>query len=136
MARWMAACRSAYVAVSVGQFGELPEQQSVGWEPESQLLDVCRRLYAKFTERASRSLVQKAVALIARGSLRAIMKELDYQEHGGVPVLGVNGVAIIGHGRSTPRAVTNMIFRAEEMVTRGVHRQIEASLARFDAVAP
>jgi glycerol-3-phosphate acyltransferase PlsX len=85
---------------------------------------------AKFTQRAAHSLVQKAVGLVARGSLRAVMKEMDYQEHGGVPVLGVNGVAIIGHGRSTPRAVKNMIFRAQEMVLRGVHRRIEESMMR------
>ncbi len=88
---------------------------------------------ARFTALASRSLLSTAVALIARKSLRSIMKELDYQEHGGVPVLGVNGVTIIGHGRSTPKAIKNMIFRAQEMAARGVHRQIEESLARFRA---
>ena len=59
------------------------------------------------------------------------MKGMDYQEAGGVPVLGVNGVAIIGHGRSTPKAIKNMIFRAQEMAARGVHRQIAESIARF-----
>ncbi|MGA9121633.1 MAG: phosphate acyltransferase PlsX [Bacteroidota bacterium] len=86
---------------------------------------------AKFSALAAQSVKDKLVALLARNSLRAIMKELDYQEHGGVPVLGVNGVSIIGHGRSTPKAIMNMIFRAEEMVSRSVHRQIEESLARF-----
>ena len=86
---------------------------------------------AKFTALASQSVKDKLIAGLARNSLRSIMKELDYQEHGGVPVLGVNGVSIIGHGRSTPKAIKNMIFRAEEMVTRMVHRQIEESLARL-----
>jgi glycerol-3-phosphate acyltransferase PlsX len=85
---------------------------------------------AKFTALAEQNFKNKLVALLARNSLRSIMKELDYQEHGGVPVLGVNGVSIIGHGRSTPKAIKNMIFRAEEMVTRGVHRQIEEALAQ------
>jgi glycerol-3-phosphate acyltransferase PlsX len=86
---------------------------------------------AKFTQRAAHNPVRKAVALLARSSLRSIMKEMDYQEAGGVPVLGVNGVAIIGHGRSTPKAIKNMIFRAQEMAARGVHRQIAESIARF-----
>lgn len=85
---------------------------------------------AKFTALAARSVKEKLIAGLARNSLRSIMKELDYQEHGGVPVLGVNGVSIIGHGRSTPKAIKNMIFRAEEMVRQKVHRQIEESLAR------
>jgi glycerol-3-phosphate acyltransferase PlsX len=87
-------------------------------------------LKARFTTLAAKSVVNKLVALIARNSLRSVMKELDYQEHGGVPVLGVRGVSIIGHGRSTPKAIKNMIFRAEEMARRNVFTQIEDSLAR------
>ncbi len=90
---------------------------------------------AKFTALAARSLKDTVIAGLARNSLRSIMKELDYQEHGGVPVLGVNGISIIGHGRSTPKAIKNMIFRAEEMATRMVHRQIEDSLAQFQPSA-
>jgi glycerol-3-phosphate acyltransferase PlsX len=59
------------------------------------------------------------------------MKELDYQEHGGVPLLGVNGVSIIGHGGSTPKAIKNMIFRAEEMVQRKVNDKIRAAMAQY-----
>ncbi|HTY00358.1 MAG TPA: phosphate acyltransferase PlsX [Bacteroidota bacterium] len=83
----------------------------------------------KFTALAAKSLKDKIIAGLARNSLRPILKELDYQEHGGVPILGVDGVSIIGHGRSTPKAIKNMIFRAEEMVTGMVHQQIEESLA-------
>lgn len=80
---------------------------------------------AKVTRLAEQSLKQKLVALLARGTLRGIMKELDYQESGGVPLLGVDGVTIIGHGRSTPKAIKNMIFRAEETAERQLHRCIE-----------
>ena len=68
---------------------------------------------------------------IARGGLRAVMKDLDYQEHGGVPLLGVNGVSIIGHGGSTPKAIKNMIFRAEEMVRRKVNAQIHEAMLKY-----
>jgi len=86
---------------------------------------------AKFTAYAAGSPVRKLVGLVARGGLRSIMKELDYQEHGGVPLLGVNGVSIIGHGGSTPKAIKNMIFRAEEMVTRDVLLGIKNALAQY-----
>jgi phosphate acyltransferase len=83
---------------------------------------------AKVTQLAERSIRQKLIALLARGTLRGIMKELDYQEHGGVPLLGVAGVSIIGHGRSTPKAIKNMIFRAEETAIRQVPRRIEEAM--------
>jgi len=59
------------------------------------------------------------------------MKELDYQEHGGVPLLGVKGVSIIGHGGSTPKAIMNMIFRAEEMVQRKSTPRIEEAMMQY-----
>jgi len=67
---------------------------------------------------------------VARGVLRSILREFDYQEYGGVPLLGVNGVSIIGHGGSTARAVKNMIFRAEEMVRQQVNQRIAQALAK------
>ena len=86
---------------------------------------------AKVTQLAERSIRQKLIALLARGTLRGIMKELDYQEHGGVPLLGVAGVSIIGHGRSTPKAIKNMIFRAEETAVRQVPRRIEEAMLQL-----
>jgi glycerol-3-phosphate acyltransferase PlsX len=41
--------------------------------------------------------------------LEASLKHLDYSEHGGAPLLGVNGVSIISHGKSSPRAIKNAI---------------------------
>lgn len=84
---------------------------------------------AKFKKFASASLVNKAMVMFARKGMRTVMKELDYQEHGGVPLLGVNGVSIIGHGGSTPKAIKNMIYRAEEMVVRKVSMQIKDAMA-------
>jgi len=83
---------------------------------------------AKVTRLAEQSVRQKLIALLARGTLRGVMKELDYQEHGGVPLLGVDGVSIIGHGRSTPKAIKNMIFRAEETAVRQVPHRIEQAM--------
>ncbi|MBX2992698.1 MAG: phosphate acyltransferase PlsX [Bacteroidetes bacterium] len=86
---------------------------------------------AKFMNFADRSIINKLVALVARSGMRSVMKELDYQEHGGVPLLGVNGVSIIGHGGSTPKAIKNMIFRAEEMVQRKVNARIQEAMKQY-----
>jgi glycerol-3-phosphate acyltransferase PlsX len=44
------------------------------------------------------------------------LKQLDYSEHGGAPLLGVNGVSIISHGKSSPRAIMNAIKVAVQAV--------------------
>lgn len=89
-------------------------------------------LKSRFLGFAEKSLTNKLIALVARGGLRSVLKELDYQEHGGVPLLGVNGISIIGHGGSTPRAFKNMVYRAEEMVQRGVNQMIQKAITGTD----
>jgi glycerol-3-phosphate acyltransferase PlsX len=86
-------------------------------------------LKAKLRAAAGRSLGTKLLAAVSRSFLSSVFKEMDYQEYGGVPLLGINGVSIIGHGGSTARAVRNMIFKAEEMVRRDVNGKIAAALA-------
>jgi glycerol-3-phosphate acyltransferase PlsX len=87
-------------------------------------------LKAKFVRYASRGPREKLVALMARSGLRSVMQEMDYQEAGGVPLLGVNGVSIIGHGGSTPRAIMNMILLAEKTVVQDVNGKIQDSVHR------
>jgi phosphate acyltransferase len=77
----------------------------------------------------SRSIYRKIMGLFMRSSLRGAFKSMDYEEYGGVPVLGVNGVSIVGHGKSTPKAVKNMIFKAEEMVNKKINTRIQEALA-------
>jgi glycerol-3-phosphate acyltransferase PlsX len=86
---------------------------------------------AKFTRFAEQSLLNKLMVLVARKGMRTVMKELDYQEHGGVPLLGADGVSIIGHGRSTPKAIKNMVMRAEEMVQRKVNGLIQSTMTGY-----
>jgi len=85
-------------------------------------------LKAKFLRYAGRGPREKLVALVARGGLRSVMAEMDYQEAGGVPLLGVNGVSIIGHGGSTPRAIKNMLLLAEQTVVHNVNGMIQDAL--------
>ena len=61
-------------------------------------------------------------------TLKKVISDFDYQNYGGVPLLGINGVTIIGHGKSSPLAMKNMIFRAEETVKASVNKKIEIAL--------
>jgi len=57
-------------------------------------------------------------------SLKRFKKELDYAEYGGALLLGINGVVIIGHGRSNKKAIMNAIRVAKEEVERQVNVKI------------
>ena len=85
-------------------------------------------LKAKFRNYADKSIVNKAKVGLAYGTLKSIMKDFDYQEYGGVPLLGVNGVSIIGHGRSSPKAIRTMILKAEHMVRAKINEVIEEKI--------
>lgn len=85
-------------------------------------------LKSRFRDYAASNIVRKIRVGLIYGALKTMLKDFDYQEHGGVPLLGVNGVSIIGHGGSTPRAIKNMILRAEEMVRREINRHIQQAL--------
>ncbi len=82
-------------------------------------------LKKKFQEYAAQGIFQKLLMGIMRKPLRTIFKDMDYQEYGGVPLLGVNGITIIGHGSSTPKAIKNMLFRAEEMFNKKINEHIQ-----------
>jgi glycerol-3-phosphate acyltransferase PlsX len=64
-------------------------------------------------------------------SLRRLAKRMDYTEYGGAPLLGVDGVAIIGHGRSNAKAIKNAVRVARDsanvdlvnVIKRGVAEQ-------------
>jgi phosphate acyltransferase len=63
--------------------------------------------------------------------LERIFQLLDYTEYGGAPLLGVNGVTIICHGGSPPRAIRNAIRVARQAVERNLVVHIERQLARL-----
>lgn len=60
--------------------------------------------------------------------LKRIKKKLDYSEYGGAPLLGLNGICIIGHGRSKARAVANAVKAAKEAVNVRFVEQIQQAV--------
>jgi glycerol-3-phosphate acyltransferase PlsX len=63
-------------------------------------------------------------AVLMGPAFRNITQKLDYAEYGGCPLLGVDGVVIIGHGNSSPRAIKNAIFVAEKSVEANMNELI------------
>jgi phosphate acyltransferase len=66
---------------------------------------------------------------VSAEQLQAGLKHLDYSEYGGAPLLGVKGVSIISHGKSSPRAIKNAVKVAVQAVVSGMNDQIGARLA-------
>jgi glycerol-3-phosphate acyltransferase PlsX len=62
----------------------------------------------------------RAAGLILMSELRKVKRRLDYSEYGGAQLLGVDGVTVIGHGRSNARAVFSAIRAARDAVQNGV----------------
>ncbi len=66
--------------------------------------------------------------LLAKPAFRQVAKVLDYREYGGAPLLGVNGVVIIAHGRSDPLAIENAIRVAVDAVASRVVERIREGI--------
>jgi phosphate acyltransferase len=74
-------------------------------------------------------LVDPELALQLEPVVKQIYKKNDYHEHGGAPLLGVNGGFIIAHGSSEPRSIRAAIRKMREFVESGVNDAIVARLA-------
>jgi len=73
--------------------------------------------------------MSKIGALLARPAFDAVRGRLDYREYGGAPLLGIDGVVIVGHGRSDALAIRNAIRVAAQTVENGVLEAIKQGLA-------
>ncbi|NLG85198.1 MAG: phosphate acyltransferase PlsX [Firmicutes bacterium] len=86
-------------------------------------------LFAQVKEAATASFKGRLGGLLLRPSLYALRKRLDYAEYGGAPLLGVNGVSIIAHGRSNARAIRNAIGAAAKAAGEGIVEMIRQALS-------
>jgi phosphate acyltransferase len=70
---------------------------------------------------------------VSDDQLKRALKALDYSEYGGAPLLGVRGVSIISHGKSSPRAIMNAVKVAtqavESRMNEHIGRRLEESAA-------
>lgn len=78
-----------------------------------------------------RSPVAIAGALLMKKVFKILKKQVDYAEYGGAPLIGVNGCAIVSHGKSNAKAIKNAIFQAISFAGSNINEDIESELARF-----
>ncbi|MCM8775548.1 MAG: phosphate acyltransferase PlsX [Candidatus Omnitrophica bacterium] len=101
---------------------------------------ICDGFVGNVVLKMCESVIETAVALISRElkknplsilgatlckpAMDSIRKETNYEEAGGAPLLGVNGIVIISHGMSSAKAIRNAIRVAGEIVSQDLNTHI------------
>ena len=68
--------------------------------------------------------------LLSGQAYRRFRKRVDYSEYGGAPLLGLNGICIVGHGRSSPKAVSNAVTMAVRAVRERLTERLSEATAK------
>jgi glycerol-3-phosphate acyltransferase PlsX len=99
------------------------------------VLKVAEGMWEHLQELITKELKSHPLAYIPVAMLKPLLKRLrkqmDYSVYGGAPLLGLNGVCIIGHGRSNPQAIANAIRTAGEAVSGDLVGTIRTSMSEI-----
>ena len=83
-----------------------------------------------------RNIKESAIAMIGAVLLKRVFKKLkndvDYDEYGGAPLLGVKKCTIISHGKSSPKAIKNAIFQSIKFSKSNINEQIISKLESYN----
>ncbi|NKB89839.1 MAG: phosphate acyltransferase PlsX [Acidobacteria bacterium] len=80
-------------------------------------------------EEFTRTVAGRLGGLFARGAFQRLRGRVDYEEFGGALLVGVRGLTVISHGRSTPRALSNAIKLVGDYGRHGLDHRVEEALA-------
>jgi len=97
---------------------------------------IAKLVTASLRESLKSTVTSQVGALLSRRAFTEFKKRLDYSEYGGVPLLGVRGVCIVGHGSSNEKAVMNGIRVTAEFASAEVNASIEAALTAPPVAEP
>ncbi len=89
------------------------------------LVEVIRQL---LKQSLKANMTRKVGAYLARGAFNDFKKRVDYSEYGGAPLLGLNGICVICHGRSTAKAIRNAIRITKEFAEGKINERIATEL--------
>jgi glycerol-3-phosphate acyltransferase PlsX len=93
------------------------------------------RVVGEYVKRALKSgPVAMMGGLLAKDALGAMKKRMDWRETGGAPLVGVNGVALITHGRSDALAIENAVRRAREVARTHFTDDLAEAVAPSEAL--
>ncbi|MFH1379471.1 MAG: phosphate--acyl-ACP acyltransferase, partial [bacterium] len=70
------------------------------------------------------SIFFQSAAMLLKPAFKNLRKKIDYDEYGGAPLLGINGISTICHGGSNPKAIKNAIRIACRLVNEKINQNI------------
>jgi len=88
-------------------------------------------LFTLIRQEVTKTVLTKVAAALLRPALRNVYRQVDPFETGGAPLLGVNGVVIVGHGRTNAKGIKNAIGQARKAVQGGIIEAIREGMARY-----
>jgi len=88
-------------------------------------------LKSTFKNYADESFINKLKIGLIKTPLKDALKSVNYENHGGLPLLGVNGISIIGHGSSSILAIKNMVLQAKKMYDNQLIEKIINTLSKY-----
>ncbi len=89
-------------------------------------------IFQMMKEEIMGSAVAKMGALLIKPSLQRLKNRFDYSEYGGAPLLGVNGVSMISHGRSDAKAFKNAIIAAANAAKQDMIGKIRTAVEELN----
>jgi glycerol-3-phosphate acyltransferase PlsX len=92
-------------------------------------------LFHLLREELQRDIVARAGSVLLVPAFRRFRRRVDYSEWGGAPLLGVDGVCVISHGRSTAKAIKNAVRVAAGCVKSGVVAHIREGIAKAGSLS-
>ena len=92
------------------------------------LIETFARCCGRNCEKTS---LRKSATFFAQKAFRAFRRRLDYSEYGGAPLLGINGITIVCHGRSNANAIKNAIRVADEFCKTQCNQVIETEFTKL-----
>lgn len=75
--------------------------------------------------------ISRLGGLMSRPAFSALKKKIDYSEYGGAPLLGIDGICIVSHGRSSAKAIKNAIRVASEFATHRINQRIMEAIKQI-----
>jgi len=86
---------------------------------------------AMLRQELEKTLASKVGYIFSEKAFRAFRRRLDYSEYGGAPLLGINGITIVCHGRSNANAIKNAVRVAHDFCKHHVNSAIETEFNKL-----
>ncbi|MBP8625711.1 MAG: phosphate acyltransferase PlsX [Syntrophorhabdales bacterium] len=87
-----------------------------------------------FKEKIKKTIKTRMGYLLLKDTFQELGKKTDYSEHGGAPLLGVDGICIICHGKSNEKAMKNAIFMAKKYAEKGLNQSIKDTIKGYQSI--